>query len=139
MSELASWSGRVWSNSNAFFVLLLIPPSMLSTSSNALWGHILPLHPRRDTSTTPLPSSDASTARISMQPVQDRNATSLRVLLNSAEMSLQKFSSRVDELVLGVGEARTEVKHAGNLLDGVGDRVVGDVTGIRKWYDMFSK
>lgn len=74
-----------------------------------------------------------------MQPVQDRNATSLRVLLNSAEMSLQKFSSRVDELVLGVGEARTEVKHAGNLLDGVGDRVVGDVTGIRKWYDMFSK
>jgi len=74
-----------------------------------------------------------------MPPVQDRSATSLRVLLNSAEMSLQKFSSRVDELVLGVGEARAEMKHAGNLLDGVGDRVVGDVTSICKWHDMSSK
>ena len=113
--------------------------SMLSTSSNALWGHILPLHARRDTSTAALPPSDASITRTSMQPVQDRNATSLRVLLNSAEMCLQKFSSRVDELVLGVGEAKAEVKHAGKLLDGVGDRVVGDVTTICKRHGVFSQ
>ena len=54
-------------------------------------------------------------------------------------MSLQKFSSRVDELVLGVGEARTEVKHAEKLLDGVGDRVIGDVTTICKWHSAFSQ
>ena len=76
---------------------------------------------------------------MSMQPAQDRNATSLRVLLNSTEMSLQKFSSRVDELIVGVGEARADVKHAGNLLDGVGDRVVGDVTSICTWHDILSE
>jgi hypothetical protein len=69
-----------------------------STVSSALWAHLL----RKDK-----PTVLHSPASIPIAPV-DKTGTSMRLLLHDTQSTLEKFSEKIDNLIKGVEDTRSQ-------------------------------
>ena len=90
--------------------------------SSNLWAHVF--GKASDT-----PSSAAGTTLPPLGPI-DKTATSTRVLLYDTQANLEKFSARVDTLLKGFSEAKSEVKFVKSLFERDREALTNDITDL---------
>ncbi|KIL65565.1 hypothetical protein M378DRAFT_36873, partial [Amanita muscaria Koide BX008] len=93
----------------------------LQPSSN-LWTHAF----GKSSSTL---SSNTGTPLPPLGPI-DKNATSTRVLLHDTQANLEKFSARVDALLNGFSEAKSEVKLVKTLFERDRETLMNDIIDL---------
>lgn len=108
-----------------------LPPTSMSAQTSAelqpLWTQLLPLPtikslgPRSSAASVPAPPS--------LLP-SDKASTTLRLLLQDTQCSLEKFSTRLDTLFLGLEQSTQSISRAGSLLEDSRDAVASDVRTI---------
>ncbi|KAG1785590.1 uncharacterized protein HD556DRAFT_1249626 [Suillus plorans] len=92
---------------------------------NALWAYLL----QKD---LPASSDFAATPMVpSMAPV-DRTNTSMRMLIHDMQATLEKFSTRVDTLLINVKDAKTEVVNCSRISESEHERVLDEISNSSK-------
>lgn len=86
--------------------------------SSNLWAHVF--GKASDTPSSTLPP---------LGPL-DKTATSTRVLLYDTQANLEKFSARVDTLLKGFSEAKSEVKFVKSLFERDREALTNDITDL---------
>jgi hypothetical protein len=103
-------------------------PVQHPSASTALWAHLL----RKDvsalapsSSTNPIPSG----SYVPIAPI-DKNGTSMRILLLDASNNLEKFSARVDKLITGLGETKTEIVAVHRMFRDENEKLANDLVDV---------
>jgi hypothetical protein len=91
------------------------------TAPNALWAYLL----QKDLAS----SSDAAATPMipAMAPV-DRTNTSMRMLIHDMQATLEKFSTRVDTLLINVKDAKSEVVNCNRISESERERVLDEIS-----------
>jgi hypothetical protein len=101
--------------------------SQRSTASTALWAHLL----RKDIPSF-IQSSSSIPTSLPIAPL-DKVGTSMRLLLHDTQANLEKFSERVDTLVIGVGETKREMMTMQKMFQDDREKLVGHVVDLGRF------
>ncbi|KAG2071549.1 hypothetical protein BDR04DRAFT_1052625 [Suillus decipiens] len=93
------------------------------TVPNALWTYLL----QKD-----LPASSDFVATIPAMAPVDRTNTSMRMLIHDMQATLEKFSARVDTLLINVKDAKTEVINCNRISESERERVLDEISNSSK-------
>ncbi|OAX43197.1 hypothetical protein K503DRAFT_681758 [Rhizopogon vinicolor AM-OR11-026] len=95
------------------------------TAPNALWAYLL----QKD-----LPASSDFSATPVIPPVApvDRTNTSMRMLIHDMQATLERFSTRVDTLLVNVKDAKTEVANCNRISESERERILDEITSSSK-------
>lgn len=88
---------------------------------NALWAYLL----QKD---LPASSDFAATPMIPLMAPVDRTNTSMRMLIHDMQATLEKFSTRVDTLLINVKDAKTEVVNCNRISESERERVLDEIS-----------
>ena len=90
------------------------------TAPNALWAYLL----QKD-----LPASNDFSAPPGIPPIApvDRTNTSMRMLIHDMQATLERFSTRVDNLLNNVKDAKTEVVNCNRISESERERVLDEI------------
>lgn len=91
------------------------------TAPNALWAYLL----QKD---LPASSEFSVTPMIPAMAPVDRTNTSMRMLIHDMQATLEKFSTRVDTLLINVKDAKTEVVNCNRISEGERERVLDEIS-----------
>ncbi|KAF9219797.1 hypothetical protein BS17DRAFT_716492 [Gyrodon lividus] len=89
-------------------------------AGNVLWAHLL----RKD------PATNESISQIPPLAPRDKIGTSVRMLIHDTQANLEKFSARLDSLLLRVEDCKAQVLNTNKLLDNERDRVLTEILDI---------
>ncbi|KAG1816253.1 hypothetical protein EV424DRAFT_1325033 [Suillus variegatus] len=92
---------------------------------NALWAYLL----QKD---LPASSDFAATPMIPLMAPVDRTNTSMRMLIHDMQATLEKFSTRVDTLLINVKDAKTEVVNCNRISESERERVLDEISNNSK-------
>ncbi|KAG1864899.1 hypothetical protein F4604DRAFT_1015278 [Suillus subluteus] len=92
---------------------------------NALWAYLL----QKD---LPASSDVAATPIIPAMAPVDRTNTSMRMLIHDMQATLEKFSTRVDTLLINVKDAKTEVVNCNRISESERERVLDEISNTSK-------
>ncbi|KAG2127570.1 uncharacterized protein EDB93DRAFT_1096487, partial [Suillus bovinus] len=95
------------------------------TAPNALWAYLL----QKD---LPASSDFTATAMIPAVAPVDRTNTSMRMLIHDMQATLEKFSTRVDTLLVNVKDAKTEVVNCNRISEIERERVLDEISNSSK-------
>ncbi|KAG2358563.1 hypothetical protein BDR07DRAFT_1294542 [Suillus spraguei] len=95
------------------------------TVPNALWAYLL----QKD---LPVSSDFVATPMIPAMAPVDRTNTSMRMLIHDMQATLEKFSARVDTLLINVKDAKTEVINCNRILECERERVLDEISNSSK-------
>lgn len=61
---------------------------------------------------------------------QDKNATTMRVLLHDTQMNLERFSGHVENLLSNVKETSQDMRATSSLFEQEHDKLIGDIIDL---------
>lgn len=96
-----------------------LPPPQ---SSSSFWAHII--ENEKNGSKAPSQSS------FPLLTPLDKNATATRLLLHDTQANLEKFSGKVDKLLAGFYEAKSEVKLVKTLFERDRETLINDIIDL---------
>jgi hypothetical protein len=91
----------------------------MSSASASLWAHLL-----KDG------RSDGVPPTLPTLGPQDKNATTMRVLLHDTQMNLERFSGHVETLITEVKETAQEMRTTSSLFEKEHDKLTGDMIDL---------
>ncbi|TFK25576.1 hypothetical protein FA15DRAFT_639042 [Coprinopsis marcescibilis] len=88
-----------------------------------LWAHLMRNEPS---------GSNVNATMSQLPPItpQDKNATTMRVLLHDTQMNLEKFSEHVATLLSNVKETKQEILTTSTLFEQEHDKLLGDIVDL---------
>ncbi|TFK71377.1 hypothetical protein BDN72DRAFT_837812 [Pluteus cervinus] len=93
-------------------------------TSQRLWQHLL--SGSKDSGVMP---PEFPRANPPLAPI-DKTSTSMRILLHDTQTNFEKFSGRVDTLILNVDETKRDIREANNQFQRGHDTLLGDIVDL---------